>query len=153
MFLPNCEKGKTVFKRSSFDLYGNECAATQSCRWTRNWRIQYFQEGNETFVMETQTADFNEFIRSSDLPVLADFWAAWCGPCRMMSPVIKELAHDWKGRIVVVKVNTEEKQHLTQQYGISAIPTMVLFKNGAEIHRVSGAMPLNVLKSELEKFL
>jgi thioredoxin 1 len=103
--------------------------------------------------METQTADFNEFIRSSDLPVLADFWAAWCGPCRMMSPVLKELAHDWKGRIVVVKVNTEEKQHLTQQYGISAIPTMVLFKNGAEIHRVSGAMPLNVLKSELEKFL
>lgn len=103
--------------------------------------------------MEIHTADFNEFIRSSDLPVLADFWAEWCGPCRMMAPVLKELAHDWKGRIVVVKVNTEEKQHLAQQYGISAIPTMVLFKNGAEIHRVSGAMQLAALKNELGRFV
>ena len=103
--------------------------------------------------MEHQTADFNEFIRASDLPVLADFWAQWCGPCGMMAPVLKELAHDWKGRIVVVKVNTEEKQHLAQQYGISAIPTMILFKNGAEVHRVSGAMPLPALKDELGRFV
>jgi thioredoxin 1 len=103
--------------------------------------------------MENQTADFNEFIRTSDLPVLADFWAAWCGPCKMMAPVLKELAQEWKGRLVVVKVNTEEKQHLAIQYGISAIPTMILFKNGAEIHRISGAMPLAALKNELSALL
>jgi thioredoxin 1 len=103
--------------------------------------------------MDTHETQFNEFIRSSDLPVLADFWADWCGPCKMMAPVLKELANDWKGRIVVVKVNTEEKQHLAQQYGISAIPTMILFKNGSEIHRVSGAMSLQALKNELGRFV
>ena len=103
--------------------------------------------------MEAQATQFNAFIRSSDLPVLADFWAAWCGPCRMMAPVLKELALKWKGRIVVVKVNTEEKPHLSQEYGISSIPTMILFKKGVEIHRVSGAMPLAQLENELGRFV
>lgn len=103
--------------------------------------------------METQETRFDDFLRASQLPVLADFWASWCGPCRMMAPVLKELAQEWQGRIVVVKVNTEEKPHLAQQYGISAIPTMILFKSGAEVHRVSGAMPLAALKNELARFV
>jgi thioredoxin 1 len=102
--------------------------------------------------MEAPSTEFHDFIRTSDLPVLADFWAAWCGPCRMMAPVLKELARKWKGRIVVVKVNTEEKPHLAQEYGISSIPAMILFKNGVEIHRVSGAMPLAQLENELGRF-
>jgi thioredoxin 1 len=103
--------------------------------------------------MSTQPSDFNDFLRSSDKPVLADFWAQWCGPCKMMAPILKSLAQDWKERIIVVKVNTEEKPELSQQYGISAIPTMILFKNGAEVHRVSGAMPLARLKNELGGFI
>jgi thioredoxin 1 len=103
--------------------------------------------------MSVAPPEFNDFLTTAEKPVLADFWAEWCGPCRMMTPVLKQLAQEWKDRIIVVKVNTEEKQHLAQQYGISAIPAMILFKNGVETHRVSGAMPLAQLKAELERFL
>ena len=99
--------------------------------------------------MTEASASFDEFIQSHDKPVLADFWAEWCGPCKMMGPILKSLAQDWKDRLTVIKVNTEEKPHLAQRFNISAIPTMILFKNGEEIHRVQGAMPLAQLKSEL----
>jgi thioredoxin 1 len=103
--------------------------------------------------MDNRPSDFHDFLRSAENPVLADFWAEWCGPCKMMAPVLNSLAQDWKGRIIVVKVNTEEKPALAAQYGISAIPTMILYKNGTEVHRVSGAMPLQQLKSELLPYL
>ena len=103
--------------------------------------------------MENTTLSFSDYINSSDKPVLADFWAEWCGPCKMMGPVLHELAQEWKDRIRVIKVNTETKPHLASQYGISAIPTMILFQNGVEKHRVSGAMPLAQLKNELERFI
>jgi thioredoxin 1 len=103
--------------------------------------------------MEVAQLSFNEYINSSDRPVLADFWAEWCGPCKMMGPVLHDLAQEWSGRIKVIKVNTETKPHLAQQYNISAIPTMILFQNGEEKHRISGAMPLARLKSELERFV
>src|SRR5690606_16442344 len=97
-----------------------------------------------------QTADFDEFIATQEIPVLADFWADWCQPCHMMSPVLKHLAEDWKGRLKVIKVNTEKKPGLANRFGISGLPTLILFKNGKEIHRLSGAMPLARLKHELE---
>lgn len=97
--------------------------------------------------------DFLEFLTTHDKPVLADFWAEWCGPCRMMSPVLKELAADWKGKITVVKINTEEKPQLAQRFGISGIPTLILFKGGREVHRFSGAVPLNRLKSEFSNWI
>jgi len=103
--------------------------------------------------MEVKPLSFQEYITSSDKPVLADFWAEWCGPCKMMGPILHELAQEWTGRIKVIKVNTETKQHLAAKYGISAIPTMILFQNGVEKHRISGAMPLSRLKSELERFV
>lgn len=100
-----------------------------------------------------QPAEFDAFIASQDLPVLTDFWAEWCGPCKMMHPVLKELARDWKGRIKVIKVDTEKKPELAGRFRISAIPTLILFKGGREVHRVSGAMPLAQLKRELESRL
>ncbi|HEX2958781.1 MAG TPA: thioredoxin [Chitinispirillaceae bacterium] len=103
--------------------------------------------------MEDTTTNFQEYITKSELPVLVDFWADWCGPCKMMAPVLHSLAQEWKGRINVIKVNTETKPVLSMQYGISAIPTMILFKNGREVHRIQGAMPLSAIKNELSGFV
>lgn len=103
--------------------------------------------------MDKNSVSFQGYIANSNIPVLADFWAEWCGPCKMMGPVLQDLARDWKSRINVIKVNTEKKPDLSMQYGITAIPTMILFKNGRELHRIQGAMPLDALKNELKEFL
>lgn len=97
-----------------------------------------------------QPTDFDGFLAAQETPVLADFWADWCQPCHMMNPVLKKLAEEWKGRLKVIKVDTEKKPALASRFGISGIPTMILFKEGREVHRVSGAMPLAQLKKELE---
>ena len=85
-------------------------------------------------------AHFTDHIQKSELPVLVDFWAPWCGPCRMMAPVFAQAANALKGRAQLVKVNTEEEQTLAAQYNIRSIPTLALFKNGKEVDRVAGAM-------------
>jgi thioredoxin len=103
--------------------------------------------------MENSSMSFQEFITTSEIPVLADFWAEWCGPCKMMGPVLHSLAQEWKERIKVIKVNTETKPELSMQYNITAIPTMILFKNGREVHRLQGAMPLPALKNALSSFV
>jgi thioredoxin 1 len=98
-------------------------------------------------------SSFDEFVKSHDKPILADFWAEWCGPCKMMAPVLKELAREWAGRVTVIKVDTDVKPHLAMRFNITSIPTMILFQNGKEIHRISGAMPLLELKNALSRFL
>lgn len=107
----------------------------------------------DTQTDKKRTGDFDVFIGSQPLPVLADFWADWCQPCKMMAPVLKDLARDLKGRITVIKVDTEKKPGLAGRFGISAIPTLILFKQGREVHRIQGAMPLTSLKQELESRL
>jgi thioredoxin 1 len=102
---------------------------------------------------QKQSKDFDAFLASQTLPVLSDFWADWCGPCKMMDPVLKDLAREWKDRLKVIKVDTEKKPQIAGRFGISAIPTMILFKGGSEIHRIRGAMPLAQLKRELESHL
>jgi len=96
---------------------------------------------------------FDEFIQSSELPVLVDFWAPWCGPCKMMEPVIKDVAKKMKGKIKVIKVNSDEKPHIAQKYQVRGIPTFILFKNGSPVWRTSGAMQGNVLVNQIESNL
>ena len=96
---------------------------------------------------------FLEWIETQDKPVLVDFWAEWCGPCRMMSPVLQELAKEWKGKVTVVKVNTDDQPDLAGRFNISGIPTLILFQKGREVHRFSGAMPLAALKEELKPWI
>jgi thioredoxin 2 len=88
---------------------------------------------------------FEQFVARTELPVLVDFWAPWCGPCRAMAPHFERAAQDLKDRVRLVKVNTEHAPQLAARYGIRAIPTLLLFRNGAEAKRASGAMDAGTL--------
>ena len=99
------------------------------------------------------TGSFDELIRTSRLPVLADFWAEWCGPCRMVSPVVEQIAAEYKGQMVTVKVNVDKKQHVAAAHQISSIPTIMLFRNGKAVMRLTGALPYETLKKEIDSAL
>lgn len=94
----------------------------------------------ENKPVEVDAAGFSQFVQNSDLPLVVDFWAPWCGPCRMMAPAFAQAAASLPLKAQFIKVNTEENPQLSTQYGIRSIPTMILFKNGREVDRVSGAL-------------
>jgi thioredoxin 1 len=98
-------------------------------------------------------ASFKEEVLESDVPVLVDFWAPWCGPCRMVAPVVDEIAEQYAGQVKVVKLNTDENPNVASQYGIRSIPTLMIFKNGQRVDMVVGAVPKTTLANTLEKHL
>ena len=98
-------------------------------------------------------SNFDAEVLQSDLPVFVDFYADWCGPCKMMSPVIDKLAEEFAGRIKVGKVNVDENGDLAVKYGIMSIPNMIFFKNGQPVDRIVGAIPKPQMKSRFEKNL
>ena len=100
-------------------------------------------------VPVASAADFEELVRDAPEPVLVDFWAAWCGPCRMVAPEMEKLARDRGDRVIVAKVDTEALPTLAQRFGIRSIPTMILFRSGAEARRLSGAMPAAEIAQQL----
>ncbi|NES04327.1 MAG: thioredoxin [Okeania sp. SIO2F4] len=98
-------------------------------------------------------SSFQEEVLNSELPVLVDFWAPWCGPCRMVGPVVEEIASQYEGQIKVVKLNTDENPNVASQYGIRSIPTLMIFKGGQRVDMVVGAVPKTTLAQTLEKQL
>ncbi|MPT48989.1 MAG: thioredoxin [Sphingobium sp.] len=89
-------------------------------------------------ILNATTNDFDTLIQESSGPVLVDFWASWCGPCMSMAPTLADLAADFSGQALVVKVNVEEEPELSKKYGVSGLPTLCIFKNGVEVKRVIG---------------
>jgi thioredoxin 1 len=96
---------------------------------------------------------FKAEVLDSDVPVLVDFWAPWCGPCRMVGPVVDEIADQYGENLKVVKVNTDENPQIASQYGIRSIPTLMIFKGGEKVDMVVGAVPKTTLSTTVEKYL
>lgn len=105
-------------------------------------------EGTPSHITD---ADFEQEVIKADIPVLVDFWAPWCGPCHMVAPMLEELAQELNGKVKIVKMNVDENPKTPPQYGIRAIPTLILFKGAEVAEQITGVVPKDQLKSKLEK--
>lgn len=136
------------------------------CRWERIFsllidRIFKFlynlqiiiSEENKMAELDINEQNFEQEVVSSDVPVLLDFWAPWCGPCKMLMPVVEELAKEYDGKIKVGKVNTDENMSLSSKFQITSIPCLIIFKNGKPINKMVGFRPKNDIKKEIDNVL
>ena len=100
---------------------------------------------------DVSDGDFEQEVLRADLPVLVDFWAPWCGPCRMVAPVVEELADEYQGQVKFVKLNTDDNVNTAARYGIRSIPTLLLFKDGESVDQIIGFRPKGQLKQTIDK--
>jgi thioredoxin 1 len=104
-------------------------------------------------LLQVTDDNFDAEIVNSDLPVMVDFWAEWCGPCRMVAPVVEELAKEYEGKIKVAKMDVDKNRQTPAKFGIRNIPTLILFKGGEVANTIIGAQPKSSIEAELKKLL
>jgi thioredoxin 1 len=104
-------------------------------------------------VVTLQDATFDKEVLKSDVPVLVDFWAVWCGPCKVIAPAVDELATQYKGKVKIAKMDVDQHQQVPQQFGIRSIPTLLLFKGGRVVDTIVGAVPKAKLEESIKKAL
>ena len=104
-------------------------------------------------AIEITDANFEELVTKSDKPVLIDFWAEWCGPCRMVGPVVEELSKDYEGKAIIGKVNVDENANISAMFNVRNIPTILFFKGGKVVDKQVGAVPKSVLDAKLKALL
>lgn len=104
-------------------------------------------------VLHINDADFETVVVQSDIPVLVDFWAPWCGPCKMIAPILDEIAPEFAGKVKIVKINVDDNQLVAGQFGVRSIPTLLLFKNGQLVATQVGALPKNQLAAFINQHL
>jgi thioredoxin 1 len=104
-------------------------------------------------VLQLTDANFDEEIVKSDIPAMVDFWAEWCGPCKMVSPVVEELAKEYKGKIKIASMDVDGNRQTPAKFGIRNIPTLIFFKNGEVSQTIIGAQPKSAIDQELKKLL
>ncbi|CAK7327622.1 unnamed protein product [Dovyalis caffra] len=153
-------KGLKVTSNSSTINRSLGWASQSSSRLARGGRIvceaqETAVEGIEVIVQVPAVTDatWKSLVLESESPVLVEFWAPWCGPCRMIHPVIDELAKQYAGKLKCYKVNTDDCSSIATQYGIRSIPTVIIFKNGEKKEAIIGAVPKTTLTTSIEKFL
>ncbi len=103
--------------------------------------------------VEVNDSNFDQMVLQSKTPVLVDFWAAWCGPCRMVAPLVEELAGEYEGKVTMVKLNVDDNPQIASQYGIMSIPTLLIFKDGAPVSNIVGFRPKTELQRSLDAVL
>ena len=108
---------------------------------------------SKSLEVEVNGNNFQQEVLESSIPVLVDFWASWCMPCRMLAPTIEKLAEENQGNLKVCKLNTDENQNISAQYGIQGIPTLIIFKEGKEVGRTVGVMSKEKLQEKLDPIL
>jgi len=108
---------------------------------------------SEKMEIELTEANFDKEVLEATLPVLVDFWAPWCGPCKMVAPIVKELAEEYSVRLKVGKLNTDDNSTLAERYGIRSIPTLIVFKSGKVVEQLVGSLPKSQLQKIIDKHL
>ncbi|KAL9245109.1 hypothetical protein vseg_018797 [Gypsophila vaccaria] len=151
---PKCNLSKFHGVRRSFPMLSSSSVSVSSSpRQARKHSIVCKASEAVDQVLNVNDSSWKELVLGSPVPVLVDFWAPWCGPCKLISPVIDELAKEYAGKITVFKLNTDESPNVATQYNIRSIPTFLFFKNGERIDSVIGAVPKSTLTEKIDKYL